>query len=249
MNVAVIGLGEVGSQTYEMLVADGLHRIVGVEINPERAKQFTGEVVAEVPKGMDVYVVCAYKGSDIHELIEEIGPGPLIVVESTISPRMAHWLATDLKREGYNLVAFPHRLVPGDPAHGADNIDRIVGFALSDPEKKNNFYALYEGPISPELLHEASFIEAAVSKVVENAYRYMEIVLAQELKLALEGLVDFEAVRTLCNTKWNIDIREARQGVMGKCLPKDMRLLYESTQHEFFGQMIEKNEAYKKKSS
>jgi UDP-N-acetyl-D-mannosaminuronic acid dehydrogenase len=31
----------------------------------------------------------------------------------------------------------------------------------------------------------------------------------------------FEEVREACNTKWNIEIPEARDGIKGHCLPKD----------------------------
>jgi len=32
-------------------------------------------------------------------------------------------------------------------------------------------------------------------------------------------------VRKACNTKWNIEIPEARTGIQGHCLPKDIRYL------------------------
>jgi hypothetical protein len=32
-------------------------------------------------------------------------------------------------------------------------------------------------------------------------------------------------VRKACNTKWNIEILEAREGIFGSCLPKDIRYL------------------------
>ena len=37
--------------------------------------------------------------------------------------------------------------------------------------------------------------------------------------------IDFEEVRKACNTKWNIEILEARDGIKGHCLPKDVRYL------------------------
>ena len=37
-----------------------------------------------------------------------------------------------------------------------------------------------------------------------------------------EGLnLDFEKVREACNTKWNTEILEAREGIGGHCLLKD----------------------------
>jgi UDP-N-acetyl-D-mannosaminuronic acid dehydrogenase len=37
--------------------------------------------------------------------------------------------------------------------------------------------------------------------------------------------LDFDEVRKACNTKWNIEILEALDGIGGHCLPKDIRYL------------------------
>ena len=34
---------------------------------------------------------------------------------------------------------------------------------------------------------------------------------------------DFEDLRKACNTKWNVNIPEAREGIGRHCLPKDVR--------------------------
>jgi UDP-N-acetyl-D-mannosaminuronic acid dehydrogenase len=41
-------------------------------------------------------------------------------------------------------------------------------------------------------------------KIVENAYRYVQIAFAEELRMICEALgLDFNEVRMACNTKWN----------------------------------------------
>jgi UDP-glucose 6-dehydrogenase len=35
--------------------------------------------------------------------------------------------------------------------------------------------------------------------------------------------LNFDELRTACNTKWNIEIPEARDGIGGHCLPKDVK--------------------------
>jgi len=40
-----------------------------------------------------------------------------------------------------------------------------------------------------------------------------------------EAGLKFEEVREACNTKWNVEILEARNGIDGHCLPKDIRYL------------------------
>jgi hypothetical protein len=35
--------------------------------------------------------------------------------------------------------------------------------------------------------------------------------------------MNFDDLRVACNTKWNVDIPEARNGIGRHCLPKDIR--------------------------
>jgi UDP-N-acetyl-D-mannosaminuronate dehydrogenase len=78
-----------------------------------------------------------------------------------------------------------------------------------------------------------SSIEAAeMSKVVENSYRFIEIAYAEEVALACEkNGIDFSEIRRACNTLkrsgegWQVQILEARDGIGGPCLPKDILFL------------------------
>jgi len=47
--------------------------------------------------------------------------------------------------------------------------------------------------------------------------------MCEELKL------NFSEVREACNTKWNIKILEARDGIKGHCIPKDAKYLVSIT--------------------
>ena len=70
-----------------------------------------------------------------------------------------------------------------------------------------------------------------LAKPLENAYRFAEIAIAEELKMLCdEKGIDFNRLREAANTKWNINIKEARGGINGKCLPKDTQAI-----NEFFG--------------
>jgi UDP-N-acetyl-D-mannosaminuronate dehydrogenase len=73
-------------------------------------------------------------------------------------------------------------------------------------------------------MHQLPSIETAeMVKVVENTYRYIQIAYAQEVRQICDSLgVPFDEVRNGCNTKWNVEILEARDGVGGHCLPKDI---------------------------
>ena len=53
----------------------------------------------------------------------------------------------------------------------------------------------------------------------------MEIAFAEELKMFCDrsGL-SFEELRGAINSKWNIKILEAKEGIGGHCLPKDSQM-------------------------
>jgi UDP-N-acetyl-D-mannosaminuronic acid dehydrogenase len=66
---------------------------------------------------------------------------------------------------------------------------------------------------------------AELSKVIENTYRMIEIAFAEELKMFCDSEgINFEVLREAVNSKWNINILEARDGIKGHCLPKDSQM-------------------------
>jgi len=70
-------------------------------------------------------------------------------------------------------------------------------------------------------------------KIAENAFRYIGIALAEELRMiCAELILDFEKVRKACNTKWNVQMLEARDGIKGHCIPKDTYYLASLTRHK-----------------
>ncbi len=109
-----------------------------------------------------------------------------------------------------------------DPNIRGVNQPRVIG-AIDDESLKDglNFYDKTLG--IP--LHKVSSIDVAeMSKISENTYRYVQIAFAEELRMVCDKLgIDFNQVREACNTKWNIEILEARDGIGGHCIPKDTR--------------------------
>jgi UDP-N-acetyl-D-mannosaminuronic acid dehydrogenase len=80
-------------------------------------------------------------------------------------------------------------------------------------------------------MHPVSSIDAAeLTKIIENAHRYLQIAFAEELYLycKAEGII-FTELRDSLNTKWNVDILEPRDGIGGHCLPKDTRMFVNSS--------------------
>src|ERR671932_2064152 len=80
-------------------------------------------------------------------------------------------------------------------------------------------------------MHPVSKIEIAeVTKIVENAHRYLQIAFAEDLYLYCQANnINFSELRDALNTKWNVNILEPREGRGGHCLPKDTRMFLQSS--------------------
>ena len=80
-------------------------------------------------------------------------------------------------------------------------------------------------------LHPVSDIEIAeITKIAENAHRYLQIAFAEDMYLYCQANgISFPELREALNTKWNVEILEPREGVGGHCLPKDTKMFIQST--------------------
>jgi len=80
-------------------------------------------------------------------------------------------------------------------------------------------------------MHPVTEIETAeITKVVENAHRYLQIAFAEELYLYCQANnINFPELRDALNTKWNVNILEPREGIGGHCLPKDTKMFLHSS--------------------
>jgi UDP-N-acetyl-D-mannosaminuronate dehydrogenase len=80
-------------------------------------------------------------------------------------------------------------------------------------------------------IHPVSNIEIAeISKIAENAHRYLQIAFAEDLYLYSQANgINFAELREALNTKWNVSILEPRDGIGGHCLPKDTKMFLQSS--------------------
>jgi nucleotide sugar dehydrogenase len=240
MKVCVLGLGQVGLPT-ALYMADRGIDVWGYDIGEKAVRRGRNTGINatmhwnEIPQ-TDIYVVCVstsvIKNSpdltsmfDVCEKINQKGDSSsLVSIESTVVPGTCRKIFESIFRNSISLIHVPHRFWPDDPKRHGVKQNRVIGAVDSESlEKGLDFYRDFlQIP-----LHLAPSIEVAeMSKIAENAYRYVQIAFAEELNLICRqsGLV-FKDVRKACNTKWNIEIPEARTGIKGHCLPKDIRYL------------------------
>lgn len=80
-------------------------------------------------------------------------------------------------------------------------------------------------------MNPVSSIEVAeLTKIIENAHRYLQIAFAEELYLyCSSNSINFQELRQSLNTKWNVNILEPRDGIGGHCLPKDTKMFINSS--------------------
>jgi len=252
--VCVVGLGAIGLPT--ALHVSNFYDVTGYDIS-KKAVEEANESGLDATCGKmpfaDLYVIAVSTGinddnsadvSSIYDVltkISNVNPKALVCIESTVSLGTCRKLADKFHLK--NIVHCPHRFWSGDTVNYGVVQTRVFG-ALNDGryEVGKGFYETLKIP----LIGVSSIEVAEMSKVVENAYRFVQIAFAEELKMICDSCgIPFEELRESCNTKWNIDILEARDGIGGHCLPKDVRYLWNILESPLLDGAIRADEKYK----
>lgn len=240
LKVCVLGLGEVGNPTADYVSRKGFETwgYDKSSVAVRNAKNIKATISWNIiPHAkVEVYIICVSTGilgssrpdmSAIYDvskkIVSKMSGRPLVSVESTVSMGTCRKIYEDVFNESVDLVHVPHRFWKGNPVkYGVKQLRVIGGIDKKSLERGLNFYGQLGIP-----LHCVSTIEIAeMSKIAENSYLFLQIAFAEELKMMCdEKSLDFEDLRNACNTKWNLEIYEARDGIGGHCLPKDTRYL------------------------
>jgi UDP-N-acetyl-D-mannosaminuronic acid dehydrogenase len=165
------------------------------------------------------------------QIAEVLRPGSLVVVESTVPPGTTMDCVVPILerrgdlRLGENLFvgACPERVMPGVLLSNIKQVDRVVGGSDSDvSELMAEFYAT----VVRAHIESSDPMTAEMVKVVENAYRDVQIAFANEVALVCADLgLDVWRVRELVNRVPFRNMHSPGGGVGGHCIPKDSWLL------------------------
>lgn len=247
MRIQIIGIGEIGQAiSIAMLNEKSGNDYRYVDVVEKEFGMFGMKTQTEIVEA-DVHIISVYTTDQVFDVLEKIPKknNPLISIESTIDPDrildLAGWCMAN------DIVIFPHRFVPGDPNKHCFNLDRVMGADnVNSLLRGYKFWKPYFKR-SGNRIKLTTFESAVMVKVVENAYRFMEIAIAEQLKITCFAKdLNFDEIREAANTKWNINILEARDGIGGKCLPKDCKLLAGICGPvNLFSQAIKVDEGYK----
>jgi len=184
------------------------------------------------------------------KISREAKNGSLVSIESTV-PKGTSKKIFEILNHRLHVAHAPHRWYAlEEDVHGVNQI-RVIGgvsdcclkIALQFYDSGNDVLELtdnitsnkiYDTPKTNSLgipMHAVSEIEIAeLTKIIENADRYMQIAFSEDLYLYCQtNNVNFGELREALNTKWNVNILEPRDGVGGHCLPKDTKMFLQSS--------------------
>jgi UDP-N-acetyl-D-mannosaminuronic acid dehydrogenase len=237
--ILVIGLGQIGYSNAEYMTSLGL-KVDGYDISEQAISRALKNGVIQKKatsfRDYDYYIICisTHRPEDMFvpyldglmdiaaRLSHEGKGGALVGIDSTVTRGTSQEI---LKILGHRLhvVHVPHRFFIHDKdEHGVKQTRVLGGCSSCCTTKAISFYGNFLG-IPLHIVSSADVAE--LTKVVENSYRFMEIAFAEELRMVCENIqIDFNELRNSINTKWNIKILEARDGVGGHCLPKDSQM-------------------------
>lgn len=175
----------------------------------------------------------SYVQAAAEQIAAMLKPGAMVILESTSPPgtteKVKGWISAlrpDLKMPDHSgpqadifIAHCPERVLPGRIMIEMITNDRIIGgLTPRCAQRAASLYRIFaQGEI---LLTDAASAEMA--KLVENAYRDVNIAFANELSLISEALhIDIWEVIRLANRHPRVNILSPGPGVGGHCIPVD----------------------------
>jgi UDP-N-acetyl-D-mannosaminuronic acid dehydrogenase len=158
-------------------------------------------------------------------------PETLVIIESTVAPGTTQGMMQPILEQESGLrggqdfyLAFSYeRVMPGKLLEYIVHFPRVVGGI--DAESTRRAVELYRTIVKGEI-SATGVLTAEMAKVVENAYRDVNIAFANEVALLCESMgVDVFEIRQLINARPDRNVHIPGAGVGGHCLPKDSWLL------------------------
>ncbi len=259
--VTVLGLGQIGLPVAQYIQAKKLE-VWGYDISTptvervNKTERFKATTDWNDIPPTDVYVVCVTTTQkdcapdlspvfDVCKLIaQKAKPQALVSIESTIIPGTCKKIYETTFHKKIKLVHCPHRYWPAEPEkHGVNQV-RILGAV--NKESLETGIKFYKDELGIPM-HVVSAVEVAeMCKITENAHRYLQIALAEELKMMCAKIgMNYDELRGALNTKWNVDLPGARQGIGGPCLPKDIRYVTSVAPSEILDCAIDVDKKYR----
>jgi nucleotide sugar dehydrogenase len=175
---------------------------------------------------------------DVIEKIASIGnrrdEPPLVIIESTLTPNKTDSVVVPIfEKEGMRvgkdvlLGVAPRRDWFISPEKNLKTLPRVVGGTT--PETTELMIDVL-GIVCDKLVPATDHRHAEIVKSIENAFRHVEITLANQLSLAYPSLNMTEILR-LVGTKWNVGTYHPSFGTGGYCIPLSSKYVLEGARN------------------
>lgn len=243
----VIGF-DVNPETVRMLNGGELHiHEGGLQERLDSALERSSFRATGAPEAADVFIIAvptpcsdafradlSYVKAAAESVAEQIQPGNMVVLESTVPPGTTESLVGEMilqktglsHEDDYDLVHCPERVIPGRIFEEIVGNSRVIGgTTVRATERAAELYSSFvEGKV---LTTDARTAEMA--KLMENAYRDVNIALANEFRsiAELHGIDVLRAIE-LANHHPRVNIHNPGIGVGGHCIPVDPWFLISS---------------------
>lgn len=200
-------------------------------------------------KNADVFIICV-PTPVMNDYIPDYGPvlsatklvapmlkkGCHVVLESTVNPGTCEELILPLLEKGsrlkagtdFNIAHCPERINPGDKKWTIYNINRNIG-SIS-PTLNTDIAVFYRSFINKANINEVSCLKVAeASKIVENAFRDINIAYVNELARSFDilGIDLIETLQAASNKPFAFMVHWPGSGVGGHCIGVDPYYLIE----------------------
>jgi UDP-N-acetyl-D-mannosaminuronic acid dehydrogenase len=195
----------------------------------------------------DAYIICvptpiiehkeiadlSYLEKAIDSTCTVLKKGDLVIIESTTPPKTVREKVIPVIESVTGLITgkdvylaqCPERILPGNIYHELVHNDRIIGGITEQSTRLA--VELYSRVVKGNL-YETDDITAEFCKLMENAYRDVNIAFANEMALLAENLgIDPKEAIKIANRHPRVNILEPGIGVGGHCLPLDPWFLKE----------------------
>lgn len=201
---------------------------------PREADAFV--VAVPTPLTSDKHADLSFVHSAVDSIIPVLRPDDLVVIESTCPPRTTESIERRIVHRrpelaGKIYLAYcPERILPGDAIGELKGNDRTIGGWTPGSADRASY--LYSHFCDGELL-KTDATTAETVKLVENAYRDVNIAFANELSLVADKLgVDPWEVILLANRHPRVNVLKPGPGVGGHCIAIDPWFLAETAPHQ-----------------
>ncbi len=239
MKVCIVGLGQIGYPVAQYVNEKSLETY-GYDIS-EVAVQKVNQMGIKastdwkaMPKA-DVYVVSVTTGQTdegcpdlnaVFEVCKKIAQkatsNTFVTIESTIVPGPSRKIFKEIFKSKVKLAHVPHRYWADQPIEHGVNQLRVIGAVNAESLKAGQKFYTENLGIPLHICRSAEVAE--MCKITENSHRYLQIAFAEDLRMLCSKIgMSFDDLRAAMNTKWNVDLPEARDGIGRHCLPKDIR--------------------------